>query len=889
MKKKLSFRHLVLAAACLALSAAWGAWSLSGLHAADVRGNGRVGLSGAWWVSSSRDVTASGAEVSRPGFSSSSWHRTENAGTVMSMLVQSGVYPRPFVGKNLQDVPGTWPPPLDVSATPMPPGSPFRDPWWYRTEFEYPEDAGDKRAWLHLKGVNYAAQVWINGKKVAGRDKVFGTYRSFCLDVTGTIKPGKNALALKVFPPGHRDLAITWVDWNPAPPDRNMGLWRPAYINVTGIVDLRHPYVITELDTNTLSEARLTPLITAINGADKATNATIRAKVGDDIVLEKRVSLAPGEEKEIAFTPDEFPELVVHGPELWWPADLGEQALHDVEFEAVVAGQVSDRESDRFGIRNVSSEFTDEGHLVFKVNGRRILVRGAGWAPDMFFRYRPERLAHEIRYVKEMGLNAIRLEGKMERELFFDLCDEEGILVIAGWCCCHHWERWNKWDAEDYKVAELSQRDEARRLRRHPCMLGWMNGSDNPPPEEVEKTYLQVLEDLHWPTPAVSSATEAPAELSGPSGVKMNGPYEWVPPVYWYEDEKHGGAWGFNTETSPGPAVPPVASLEKFLPGHLWPIDDWWDYHCGRNMFGDLDVFTKALEKRYGKADSVDEYADKAQAMTYEGQRAMFEAFRTRKYTSTGVVQWMLNDAWPSNIWHLYDYYLRPAGGYFGTKKACGPVHVLFDYQRSEVVAVSSRREDLEGLRVSARLADSRGKTLWSREKGLDLPADGVVRAFSVPGTDEAETYFLSLRLVNNDKNEISENFYWLSPKKDELAWLFTQWYYTPTKEYADFTDLDDLPEAEVEVSVEYEKIGKEGRARVSVENSGEVLAFFLRLSVIKGRGGEEVLPVFWDDNYISLLPGESREIVASYYLSDLGDEKPALSVKGWNVSRKVY
>ncbi|MFO8056354.1 MAG: glycosyl hydrolase family 2 [bacterium] len=889
MIKRSGLILLFFVAACLAPPAAVGGEDASHFSESS-HADSRLKLDGAWSVRSSEDMEAAGRAVSQAGFSDTAWKSAEGPGTVMAMLVEAGVYPDPFTGENLRDVPGTWPPPLDVSALPMPPGSPFRDPWWFRTEFNVSAETKNKRTWLHLRGVNYAADVWINGKKIAGKDRVYGTYRTFCLDVTGKVKPGRNALALKVYPPGHRDLAITWVDWNPAPPDRNMGLWKPVYITTTGPVDLRFPHVVTELDTKTLNKASLTPLITAVNASGKKLTATIAAKLGDDITLKKQVALEAGEEKEIEFKPAEFPELVLEAPELWWPADWGEQNLYDFEFRASVDETLSDRESVRFGIREVSSEFTDQGHLVFKVNGRRIMVRGAGWAPDMFFRNRPERLAHQIKYVKEMGLNTIRLEGKMEREEFFELCDREGILVMAGWCCCHHWERWRKWDDEDYKVAKLSQRDQVRRLRHHPSMLAWLNGSDNPPPKEVEKTYLEVLEDLHWPAPAVSSATEAPAEYSGPSGVKMNGPYEWVPPVYWYEDKKHGGAWGFNTETSPGPAVPPVESLENFLPGHLWPVDKCWEYHCGRNMFGDLDVFTKALEKRYGKADTIEDYAVKSQAMTYEGQRAMIEAFRSRKYTSTGVIQWMLNDAWPSLIWHLYDYYLRPAGGYFGTKKACEPMHVMFDYQRRQITAVNGLYQDFEDLVVSARVLDISGKVAWSKQETIDLASDGVVKAFSLPELrDVSKTYFLSLRLTAKDGKLISRNFYWLSKKRDELAWALTQWYYTPAKNYADFTALDDLPAAEVDVKTSHEQKREEGLTRVTIRNTSGSVAFQVRLKLTRGRGGDEDLPVFWEDNYSSLLPGEAREITASYYLSDLEGKSPALEVSGWNVPAAVY
>ena len=317
---------------------------------------------------------------------------------------------------------------------------------------------------------------------------------------------------------------------------------------------------------------------------------------------------------------------------------------------------------------------------MFTVNGKRILVRGGGWASDMLLRpASTDRLRAELRYTREMGLNTIRLEGKLESDEFYDLADEYGILVMPGWCCCDQWEQWNKWDAEDHRVGPASLRDQILRLRNHPSVLVWLNGSDFPPPARVEKAYLDVLRDLRWTKPVLSNATDAPGPISGPSGVKMRGPYDYVPPSYWLTDTKNGGAFGFATEMGPGAAVPPIESLRKMLPAdRLWPMNEFWMFHAGGDEFKDLKLFTAALEGRYGKATSVEDYARKAQALAYEGQRAMFEAFGRNKYEATGVIQWMLNNAWPSMIWHLYDYYLRPGGGYYGTKQACEPLHVQY-------------------------------------------------------------------------------------------------------------------------------------------------------------------------------------------------------------------
>jgi exo-1,4-beta-D-glucosaminidase len=521
------------------------------------------------------------------------------------------------------------------------------------------------------------------------------------------------------------------------------------------------------------------------------------------------------------------------------------------------------------------------------VNGRRILVRGAGWTSEMMLRYSRERYEQEVRYVRDMGLNTIRLEGKLEDDSFYDVTDREGILVMPGWCCCDHWEKWDKWDDEDLPVAVASLRDQSLRLRGRPSVFTWLNGSDGPPPAAVEKAYLDVLRETGFPNPVVSSATEKKAEISGESGMKMRGPYEWVPPNYWYEDTTLGGPHGFATEIGPGPAPPPLESLKRFLPAdRLWPVNEAWSYHCGGGPFKTLDVFNQALDARYGPSRSVEEYARKAQVAAYESHRAMLESFGAKKYTSTGVIQWMLNNAWPSMIWHLYDFYLRPGGSYFGAKKACEPVHVQLAYDDRSVVVVNGTLEERRGLRATARVLDLASKERFARTEAVDVGPDGVVKAFRVPEPASLNpAYFVFLALDDPAGRAVSRNVYWLSTTPDVLAWDKSEWYVTPVSRHADLTALQHLPPADVKAEARFERLGREGRARVVLENPSPAIAFFVHLTVRKGEGGEEVLPVLWEDNDVTLLPGERREIAASYALSDLGGAAPALAIDGWNVA----
>jgi exo-1,4-beta-D-glucosaminidase len=458
---------------------------------------------------------------------------------------------------------------------------------------------------------------------------------------------------------------------------------------------------------------------------------------------------------------------------------------------------------------------------------------------------------------------------------------------MAGWCCCDAWEKWDKWGVENKTVSIDSLRDQILRLRNHPSLLVWLNGSDNPPPPEREQAYLDVEKEAHWPKPILSSATAKKTEPTGESGVKMNGPYEYVSANYWELDTKHGGAFGFSTEISPGPAVPPLEELKSMFPADkLWPINEYWDYHAGGGEFKNIHVFTNALEKRYGAAKGVADLAWKSQAMTYEGERAMFEAYGRNKYKSTGIIQWMLNNAWPGLIWHLYDYNLRPAGGYFGSKKALELIHVQFSYDDRSVAIVNGEQEPLKGLKVVAKVYDSSMKERFSQEALADVDADGVVKTINVPAPEGiSSTYFLNLQLFSSAGKLLSRNFYWLSTKPDVPDFDKSEWYYTPLSEFADFDALQDLPKAKVKAAMSVTEAGNDTAARVTVENTGSSLAFLVRLRLLKGKSGAEVLPVFWDDNYVSLLPGEKREIAVRVRKRDLGGAQPVLAVDGFNVA----
>jgi exo-1,4-beta-D-glucosaminidase len=858
-------------------------------------------LSSNWSIQSSLKVPEKGEAVSNASFQGS-WLPAEIPATVVTAQIKKGVLPDPFYGMNLRHVPGvTYPIGENFSNLPTDPESPYAVSWWYRTVFTLPRDYSEKVIWLNLRGINYRANVWLNGKQIADSKQVVGAWRTYEFNVTDAVKNGANALALQIWPPTDKSLAITFVDWNPAPPDRNMGIWRDVYLTTTGPVAVRNAAVISKVDSPANNSAHLTITAFLKNATAQPVKGTLKGRI-ENIEFSQSVELAPNENKDVTFTPDSFAKLNLSHPRLWWPTQMGTPNLYDLHFSFDIDGKVSDTSHIRFGIREITSEVSEfaPGRFkrLFKINGKNILIRGGGWTPDMMVRWDARRSEDELRYVRDMGLNTVRLEGKLEPEQFYEMTDEMGILVMAGWCCCDYWEHWSEWAPEDFDIAQASLRDQMYRLRSHPSLLMWMNGSDNPPPPDVEQTYLNTEKQLLWPNPIVSSATAKPAEITGESGAKMSGPYEYVAPSYWMLDPHNqaslqtcneggcGGAYGFNTETSMGPAVPPIESVRRMIPAdHLWPIDDYWNFHAGGGEFKTIKVFTDALNARYGTAASAEDFTFKSQLMTYEGVRAMYEAYSRNKYTSTGVIQWMLNNAWPSMIWHLYDYYLLPGGGYFGAKKAMQTLDPVYGYDDHSVWLVSSQYVDASRLKVAAHVFNIDGTKKFSKEVTADAAPDSTAKLFEIPQIDGlAGTYFLDLRVSDSNGRQLGSNFYWLSMKPETLDWTKSNWYTTPTESYADYTALAQLPKVKLNVSTRSERVGNEEATHVVLENPGKTLAFFLRLKINKGKGGEEILPVLWQDNYVSLLPGEKREISATYHSADLGNAKPDVEVSGWNV-----
>jgi exo-1,4-beta-D-glucosaminidase len=834
-----------------------------------------------WQMQSATVVKASGAELSEPGYKATGWYPVSVPTTIIGGLLANKVYSfDPFYGMNFEKLKD---PKLDST-------------WWFRTSFVPVPEWKGKDIVLVLHGVNYKANVWLNGVLIADSNQIMNPFRIIDLDVSKQIRPGApNVLALQIRRPinpnrNGGDLAIDYADWIHYPPDYNAGIVNDVEIRSYDRVGVSYPLVTTHFDLPSLNVAHLTVDVLVTNYSDQTQDMVVMGKINGTIDFKKNVHLEAKERENVTFSPAEFPQLNVGHPRIWWPWQYGKQELNHLDLVSYYGKTVSNVIDEDFGIREITTNFIDSSSRVFIVNGKRIVLRGAAWSPDIFQRRSRKRQEQEIRLYRDMNMNIVRSEGKLEDDHFYELCDKYGMLVMTGWMCCGAWQYPEHWDAAKRASAMASDSSVMLWLRNKPSVMAWLNGSDMPPRDTtVEQDYLNIETALKWPNPTISTADASKSKVSGFSGVKMDGPYEWVPPIYWETDTafRYGGAWSFATEISPGPSIPPYESLIKFIPkDSLWFTTATWKYHCGTMNFGNTDVFNMALQARYGTAKNIKDYIAKAQAQNYEAHRAMMEAYGLHKYhKATGVVQWMGSNPWPGLIWHTYDYYLYPAGTYFGMKKSMEPLHIMYSYGSNDVAVTNSLLERQVGLKAEAEVYNLDGTKKGRTETKLDVEADSVWQGLALPAVDGlSPTYFLRLQLTDAQGKVKDINWYWLSAKGDVLDWKKSKWFVTPETAYADYSALQGLGKTLVKRTVTGEVRGDSAVHDITLTNTGRTVAFQVHLRALKGKSGDDILPVVFSDNYLELAPGETRVIRCKYAVRDAGGAQVAFVVEGWNL-----
>lgn len=833
-----------------------------------------------WLVQQSYKINHSGADLSTTDFSRNNWYKASVPSTIMGVLTANGMYNDIFEGDNYKNT--------DKKQ--------FDDSWWYCNQFALPLPTPGQHVTLNFDGINYYANIWLNGKLIASRDSVKGTFRRFEFDITKWVQKDKNILAVEIFRAQPGDFNLGFVDWNPRPHDENMGIWREVYLKITGDVSINNTYVESEVNTTTLTEAALTIKTSLINNSAKTQNGFLAGKI-ENREFTYPVVIKAGQTIDLVLSSELIPELHFKNPRLWWCNNLGSPELYQLDLKFIIKDQISDMQKINFGIRQIEMYMNPAGNKGFKLNGKEVLIKGAGWTDDIFLRDSLASIETQIQYVKHMNLNTIRLESIWgNSQDIYDLCDKYGILSMVGWSCQWEWDEYLGKPCDDFGGIQTEQemtliinsfRDQVLWLRNHPSIFVWMVGSDKCPKPELEIKYAELFKSLDN-RPYLSTAGTRVCKVSGASGVKMNGPYEYVSPNYWYIDTINGGAFGFNTETGPGPQVPILESLKKMIPAEkLWPVNEMWNYHCthSKQAFNKMDVFNNALDGRFGKPDNLEEYLLKSDAQSYESLKAMFEAFRVNIPKTTGIIQWMLNSAWPSLYWQLYDYYLRPTATYYAARNANQPVQIIYNYGDNSVYVVNETRQEIKDLKATVKILDA--KSVTSLDLSLKLNAHPVSSEMIIPLDTIHGNVFVNLSLHNAEGNMVAQNFYWLSDKPDEMDWDKTTWAYTPMKSYTEYSFLNHLPQSRVIASYTKEETDDNMIIKTRLSNPTDKIAFFISLTINDDKA-ESICPVFWDDNYISLLPGEKRDIECRIPKQSLKSGNLNIQLNGWNIEEQT-
>ena len=687
----------------------------------------------------------------------------------------------------------------------------YAGPWMYETTFKADPSALYS---LRFDGLGYRADIWLNGVQLASADTTFGVFSVHSFELGGLLRRS-NTLRLRIFRAVDGDLNHGWVDWNPAPPDASAGILRDVTLKCHGSVSIEDVYVNPKLD-DAFENASIELRVLLRNVSDTPVDLVLKGNL-EEQGFEHPVHLEGGQCRE-----EVFEALTVAQPRLWWTRDIGSPEMYSLSLSAEVDGAVSDMASRDFGIRSLTGRLNENGHRQYTLNGRDLLVLGAGWTDDVLLRDSHESISRQIELVKDAGLNCVRFENVWGKDSFvYDLCDREGLLVLVGWSCQWEWEEYCGipnhprygciLDAEHNALAVRYLKDQLRWLRNHPSIAAFLTGSDRIPNPELEEQYFAVFDELSPQFSYVCAASEM-ASLAGPSGNKMTGPYEYVGPEYWVDARSAGGAKGFNTETSIGLNMPQMESLEKMIPGDArWPLGEAWNALCtvSKTAMHSTSAIEEAIAGQFGPFTSLEEFVSRAQALDYDGTRAMFEAFRIRRGEATGVVQWMLNSSCPSLYWQLYDWYGVPTAGYYGTKKACAPVQILFDRSNYRLYAVNSGLEPVEVHSV-IHIYSAASSSLGDCELDLTVPAQGTAEAMDLSFYKGQEVFVF----IGGDV----DNFYALPATGNVHDWAASDWYVTPISSYADFRFLTALPAADLSLT-------REGDL-VTVKNNSATVAF---------------------------------------------------------------
>jgi len=741
----------------------------------------------------------------------------------------------------------------------------FDSTWTFTTEFE----GKDGYQILKMGGIGYSADIVLNGTLVASADTTLGVFSVREWDVTPLVQK-HNKLEVRTHKSPWGSLNHGFVDWNPHALDEFMGIVAPVTLINTKDVEIQDVYVKPELSED-LTQAAIVVTTTLVNRSDKPVSGMLRGRYETGRFYQN-VSLQPGQTVTVQ------KREKVENPRIWWTYDMGTPELYHLEMSF---GQ-SHKKDVRFGLRSITGDVDSLGHRQFVLNGQKILFKAAGWTDDMFMQDTPESILNQLQLVRNMGLNGIRFENIWGLDdTVYDYCDSLGILNLVGWSCLWEWPGQCGLPGDPKygcimgeELEDLAVRyfhDQLIRLRNHPAIIGWLTGSDMLPNPTLEARYLELYNKLEY-RPYICSAANRTSTLSGPSGTKMEGPYEYVGPDYWYVDNRLGGAYGFNTETGIGLNIPQMENVRRMIgEENLWPVTgEVWNKHCVRGKQMNPSTLLGVIAGEYGAATDVEDFVRKAHAADYDGTRAMFEAFRCHIDHATGIVQWMLNSAWPSLYWQLYDWYMAPTAGYFGTQSALAPYQLIYNYGDHAVYAVNDAMPEAV-YDATLQVFGPDSKLIRLEEAPARMAPRKPVKVFEgIEGP-----CFINLELRLGEEDVVARNFYCIPAKDNVYEWEKSNWFISPIKEYGDLSFVTALPEAKLSMEVGQAEEG----FFVTLTNHSDVIAYQNILKALDEKG--QLIPaVLWSDNFFALVPGESRTVLCTV---PEGYQVAQWGFSGWN------
>ena len=822
------------------------------------RSDGRLGLAGgAWRLQRADRVAGEGAALSVPGFKDDAWIIATVPGTILTSYFNAGAIPDPNFGKNQLYISDSF----------------FYADFWYRTEFNPPATPHDQVAWLNFDGLNWKADVFLNGEKIG---RIEGGFLSARFDVTGKLRAGQpNALAIRVEKnatpgsakqktlesPGKNGGAlgadnptyhssIGW-DWIPTIRGRNTGLWGDVYLLVTGAVTLEDPYVTSTLPLPDTSRAEVSIEVDLVNHRPRAVEGVLRGRFGS-IPFEQKVSIAPSGRSKVKLDPGTTPALHISNPELWWPVGYGDPHLYDVELSFETKGhKVSDRKAFKAGIRQMT--YSEEGgSLRMFINGRRFMTRGGNWGfSESMLRYRAREYDVAVRYHREMNFTMIRnWVGQVGDEAFYEACDRYGVMVWQDFWLA------NPFDGpvpNDNAMFLNNADDLIRRIRNHPSMGLYCGRNEGFPPRPLEQGLRALLGRLHPDVHYIPSSAD--------DVVSGHGPYLALPPSSYFEtaDPKLHSEIG-------APTIPPIESVRAMMPEDaVWPQGLEWGLHdfCLQGAQGG-ETFRAIINDGYGGAATAEEWIALAQFVNYETYRAMFEA---QSRYRMGLLLWMSHPCWPSFVWQTYDYYFEPTSTYFGCKKACEPLHIQWNRVGDMVEVVNYSGGNLKGLSAQAELLNMDGSQKWTKTVTLDSAEDSTFTCFRIePVAGLTSVHFLRLTLSKNG------------------SVLSTNRYLRALAE-GDYRAIRELPRVAIKADTHTDRQGDRWIMTTSLTNTSGSPALMVRLKAVRGNSGDRILPALYSDNYLTVMPGEQQTVTTELHDSDTRGEAPRLVVEGFNVS----